>query len=47
VNSDWNEILVKQSSKSETVPSLSDDAGTYVLYQATPNGSAVELSKGL
>ena len=47
VNSDWKEILVHQGNKSETVSSLSDDAGTFVLYQATPNGDRVELSKGL
>jgi len=47
VNGDWKEILVKQGSKSETVSSSSDDVGTYVLYQATPNGSAVELSREL
>ena len=47
VNQDWKEILVKQGSKSETVSSLSDDVGTYVLYNATPNGSVVELSRGL
>ena len=47
VNSDWKEILVKQGSKSETVSSLTDDVGTYVFYQATPNGSAVELSNRL
>ena len=47
VNSDWKEILVNQGNKSETVSSLSDDVGTFVLYQATPNGDRVELSKGL
>jgi len=47
VNSDWKEILVNQGNSSETVSSLSDDVGTFVLYQATPNGDRVELSKGL
>src|SRR5688572_514212 len=47
VNSDWKEILVNQGNKSETVSPLSDDVGTFVLYQATPNGDRVELSKGL
>ena len=47
VNSDWKEILVNQGNSSETVSSLSDDVGTFVLYQATLNGDRVELSKGL
>ena len=47
VNSDWKEIVVRQGDKSENVSSLSDDVGTYVLYQAIPNGTAVELSKRL
>ena len=46
VNSDWKEILVHQGNKSDSVSSLSDDVGTFVLYQATPNGDRVELSKG-
>jgi peptidoglycan/xylan/chitin deacetylase (PgdA/CDA1 family) len=47
VNSDWKDVLVKQGNRSRTVSSFSDDAGTFVLYQATPNESTVELSKGL
>jgi peptidoglycan/xylan/chitin deacetylase (PgdA/CDA1 family) len=47
VNPDWKQILVNQGNKSETVTSLSDDVGTFVLYHATPNGDRVELSKGM
>ena len=45
VNPDWKEILARQGNKSETVSPSSDDVGTYVLYQAIPNGGVVELSR--
>jgi peptidoglycan/xylan/chitin deacetylase (PgdA/CDA1 family) len=45
VNADWKEVLVTQGDQSNTISSLSDERGTYVLYDAAPNGSVVDLSK--
>jgi peptidoglycan/xylan/chitin deacetylase (PgdA/CDA1 family) len=43
VDEEWKEVTVTQGGKSVKVSSQADKDGTYVLYQALPNGEAVEI----
>lgn len=47
VDPEWKEINVKQGDISSSGSVKSDTKGTYVLYQAIPNETPVELSKKL
>jgi hypothetical protein len=40
----WKQVLVKQGTKVQRVKPSGDGQGTYVLYQANPNSSAIQLS---
>jgi hypothetical protein len=46
VSSNWTSATVTQGSKSKKISAAKDEQGTYVLYQAQPNGTAVTLKKG-
>jgi peptidoglycan/xylan/chitin deacetylase (PgdA/CDA1 family) len=41
----WKAVFVKQGAHSKLIKAKSDDEGSYVLYQATPNIGPVEISK--
>ena len=45
VPSEWKEAMVKQGEKSTNVNPQSDRKGSFVLYQAFPNGEEVELTQ--
>ncbi len=45
VDTDWQNVSVKQGTKTVTVHSSSDDKGHYVLYQALPNKEEIEISQ--
>jgi peptidoglycan/xylan/chitin deacetylase (PgdA/CDA1 family) len=47
VSPDWKEILVRQGNESVTYAALTDEDGNYIVYEALPNGGAVELSEKL
>jgi hypothetical protein len=44
VRKSWKEVLVKQGENSEKIKTAKDENGTYVMYQASPNKSAIEIS---
>ena len=44
VDPSWEKVHVKQGELSEDVTVLNDSRGAYVLYDAIPNGPAIELS---
>jgi peptidoglycan/xylan/chitin deacetylase (PgdA/CDA1 family) len=44
VDPSWDRVQVKQGESSMEVTVLNDSRGAYVLYDATPNGPAIELS---
>jgi hypothetical protein len=44
VRKSWKEVLVKQGENSEKIKTAKDEKGTYVMYQASPNKSAIEIS---
>jgi hypothetical protein len=44
ISPDWKQVTVKQGQQTEKVTTGKDDKGTYVIYQAKPNGAAVNLS---
>ena len=44
VRTDWKEAVVKQGDEVKSLSTLQDGAGTYVLYQAVPNGANIEIS---
>ena len=43
VDAGWKQIKVRQGSETFTTRSMSDSVGAYVIYQAIPNGEAVEI----
>ena len=45
VPASWKKATVAQGSKKQTITTATDEKGTYVLYQANPNGLAVVLSR--
>lgn len=47
VSPEWKNISVKQDKNENMVKSMQDDKGSFILYQATPNGGAITLSKEL
>ena len=44
VSGGWKEVMVRQGENSVKVNSLSDQKGSYVLYQVLPEGGEVELT---
>jgi hypothetical protein len=40
----WKEVTVKQGNEIKRLPSHKDEEGTYVLYQAMPNGGNIGIS---
>ena len=44
VRADWKEAVVKQGDEVKSHPTRQDGTGTYVLYQAVPNGGNIEIS---
>ncbi|MEJ1236595.1 polysaccharide deacetylase family protein [Chryseolinea sp. T2] len=44
VNSDWKKAQVKQGAETVTTPTLADSVGTFVMYQARPNGETIEIT---
>jgi peptidoglycan/xylan/chitin deacetylase (PgdA/CDA1 family) len=44
VSSSWKQVQVKQGTKTQKIKPLTDPKGTYVLYQAIPNTTSVQLS---
>jgi hypothetical protein len=45
VNSGWSEINVKQGNSVSNVKPLTDEKGSYIVYQALPDGSEIELTE--
>ncbi|MGC3944176.1 MAG: hypothetical protein QM762_06565 [Chryseolinea sp.] len=43
VNSGWKKVQVKQGSETITTSPMTDSVGTYVLYQARPNGETIDI----
>jgi peptidoglycan/xylan/chitin deacetylase (PgdA/CDA1 family) len=46
IPADWKQVHIKQGDKTQTVPSITNDKGTFVLYQLQPNKGTAELSNG-
>ncbi|HEX5169996.1 MAG TPA: polysaccharide deacetylase family protein [Cyclobacteriaceae bacterium] len=45
VPDDWESVNVRQSGNEKTIQSQKDEAGSYVIYQALPDGEVIELSE--
>jgi peptidoglycan/xylan/chitin deacetylase (PgdA/CDA1 family) len=46
VPANWKQVQVKQGDKIQTITTVTNDRGTFVLYQLKPNGGTAELSGG-
>ena len=44
VNSSWTKAQVKQGNDAVTIPTMSDNIGVFVIYQARPNVETIEIS---
>ena len=46
VPTEWKQVQVRQGDKTQTVSSVTNDKGTFVLYQLQPNKGTAELTGG-
>ena len=45
VSDAWEKAQVKQNGKTQSVNTTKDEKGVFIIYQATPNAGAIEISK--